>query len=78
MQSLFKLRSVPIMRVRCVMGKPYMGEDWEIEKAKEKKKKEEETSPPSSRFTKSFQEYLKSRLTLEDLMKSGRSVSPTP
>ena len=24
MQSLFKLRSVPIMRVRCVMGKPYM------------------------------------------------------
>jgi len=72
MQSLFKLRSVPIMRVRCVMGKPYMGEDWESEKAKTKEKEEErkkkENSPAPEKFTKSFQDYLNSRLTLEDLM----------
>jgi len=49
-----------------------MGEDWESEKAKKKEKEEErkkkENSPAPEKFTKSFQDYLNSRLTLEDLM----------
>ena len=71
MQALFKIRAAPRTFVRSVMGKPYVGEDWEKEKEKEKEPvNEKKSSPTPEKFTKSFQDYLNSRLTLEDLMKS--------
>ena len=43
--------------VRCVMGKPYAGEDWE-QLAKERKKADEEKK--TEKFSKAFQAYLDS------------------
>jgi len=50
------------------MGKPYTAQDWELPVANEEKKSS--NSPPTEKFSKSFQEYLNTRLTLEDLMKA--------
>ena len=52
---MLKFRAVP--RRLFSMGKPYTVEDWEL------------SPPKTEKFTKSFQDYLDSRLTLEDLMK---------
>jgi hypothetical protein len=56
---MLKFRAVP--RRLFSYGKPSMVEDWETTLAPEK-------------FTKSFQEYLDSRLTLDDMMKSKEVI----
>ena len=67
MQTLIKFRAVPMRFVRSVMGKPYTGDEWELWRAKEEK--EQKKSPPAQeKFTKSFQDYLDSRLTYEEMM----------
>lgn len=67
MQALIKFRAVPMRFVRSVMGKPYTGDEWELWRAKEEK--EQKKSPPApEKFTKSFQDYLNSRLTYEEMM----------
>jgi hypothetical protein len=64
---MLKFRAV--QRRLFSMGKPYTPEDWELRVANDEKKS---ASPlPTERFTKSFQDYLDSRLTLEDLMKQN-------
>jgi len=55
------------------MGKPYTAQDWELPVAKEEKKSS--NSPPKEKFSKSFQEYLNTRLTLEDLMKAEKPTN---
>ena len=67
MQALIKIRAVPMRFVRSVMGKPYTGDEWELWRAKEKKEQKKSTPAPE-KFTKSFQDYLKSRLTYEEMM----------
>jgi len=67
MQALFKFRAVPRSFVRSVMGKPYAGDEWELWRAKEKKEQKSSTPAPE-KFTKSFQDYLDSRLTYEEMM----------
>ena len=65
MQTLFKFRAVPRSFVRSFsMGKPESVENWDMVNIEEKK-----TIPPSpEKFTKSFQDYLNSRLTYEEMM----------
>ena len=65
MQALFKFRAVPRSFVRSFsMGKPESVENWDMVNIEEKK-----TSPPApEKFTKSFQDYLDSRLTYEEMM----------
>jgi len=67
MQTLFKIRAVPMRFVRSVMGKPYTGDEWELWRAKEEKEQKKSTPAPE-KFTKSFQDYLNSRLTYEEMM----------
>ena len=67
MQTLFKFRAVPRSFVRSVMGKPYTGDEWELWRAKEEKEQKSSTPAPE-KFTKSFQDYLNSRLTYEEMM----------
>ena len=79
MQKLFKVRSVPRSFVRCVMGKPYVGEEWELWRkkeeakelcrAKELKDQQDQQKNSPEKFTKSFQDYLNSIPTYEDLNK---------
>ena len=66
MQALIKFRAVPMRFVRSVMGKPYTGDEWELWRAKEEK--EQKSTPAPEKFTKSFQDYLNSRLTYEEMM----------
>ena len=47
-----------------MMGKPYTGDEWELWREKEQKK----STPAPEKFTKSFQDYLDSRLTYEEMM----------
>lgn len=47
------------------MGKPGMIEDWEL------------IAPPKEKFSKSFQEYLNTRLTLDEMMKMKKEVPET-
>ena len=65
MQTLFKFRAVPRSFVRSFsMGKPESVENWDSVNIEEKN-----TSPPApEKFTKSFQDYLDSRLTYEEMM----------
>ena len=65
MQTLFKFRAVPRSFVRSFsMGKPESVENWDSVNIEEKN-----TSPPApEKFTKSFQDYLNSRLTYEEMM----------
>jgi hypothetical protein len=66
---MLKFRAVP--RRLFSYGKPSVVEDWELTTANHEKK----TTPPTTeKFTKSFQEYLDSRLTLDDMMKSKEEV----
>jgi len=67
MQTLIKFRAVPMRFVRSVMGKPYTGDEWELWRAKEEKEQKKSTPAPE-KFTKSFQDYLNSRLTYEEMM----------
>jgi len=67
MQTLFKFRAVPMRFVRSVMGKPYTGDEWELWRAKEEKENKKSTPAPE-KFTQSFQDYLNSRLTYEEMM----------
>ena len=67
MQALIKFRAVPMRFVRSVMGKPYTGDEWELWRAKEEKEQKNSTPAPE-KFTKSFQDYLDSRLTYEEMM----------
>ena len=66
MQRLFKFRAVPRSFVRSVMGKPYAGDEWELWRAKEVAEQKNSTPAPE-KFTKSFQDYLNSRLTYEEM-----------
>lgn len=68
MQTLFKFRAVPRSFVRSFsMGKPESIENWEdIYRANIEEKKK--STPAPEKFTKSFQDYLNSRLTYEEMM----------
>jgi hypothetical protein len=66
MQALTRT-ALALRGVRRVMGKPFAGESWEDIYRPTPKVKEE---PIQQKFSKSFQAYLDSRLTLEDLMKA--------
>jgi hypothetical protein len=48
-----------------------MVEDWELNVANDEKKS---VSPPTEKFSKSFQEYLNTRLTLDEMMKSNEEI----
>ena len=74
MQALFKLRSAPRRFVRSFsMGKPESVEIWDMVIIEEKK------SPPApEKFTKSFQEYLTSRLTYEEMMNQSDAEKKKP
>jgi len=55
------------------MGKPYMVEEWELaSRVIDVVKKIPD--PPTEKFSKSFQEYLNTRLTLDEMMKSNEEV----
>jgi len=61
------------------MGKPYSGDEWELWRAKELKELKEQTSPPApEKFTKSFQDYLNSRLTYEEMMNQSDAEKKSP
>ena len=77
MQALFKLRSAPRSFVRCVMGKPYTGDELELWRAKEGKEQKSITPAPE-KFTKSFQDYLNSRLTYEEMMNQSDAEKKPP
>jgi hypothetical protein len=79
-------RGVPLKRVHVErvmlklqrrlfsMGKPYMVEEWElmcrvIDVGKKK------PDAPVERFSKSFQEYLNTRLTLDEIMKKKKELN---
>ena len=65
MQALFKFRAVPRSFVRSFsMGKPESVENWDMVNIEEQKK----STPAPEKFTKSFQDYLDSRLTYEEMM----------
>ena len=68
MQTLFKFRAVPRSFVRSFsMGKPESVENWEdIYSVQEEERKK--IPPAPEKFTKSFQDYLDSRLTYEEMM----------
>lgn len=64
MQTLFKFRAVPRSFVRSFsMGKPESVESWDMVNIEEKK-----IAPVQEKFTNSFQAYLDSRLTYEEMM----------
>ena len=65
MQTLFKFRAVQRSFGRSFsMGKPESVENWDVVILEEKK-----TIPPApEKFTKSFQDYLNTRLTYEEMM----------
>ena len=64
MQTLFKFRAVPRSFVRSFsMGKPESVESWDRANIEEKK-----IPLAPEKFTKSFQDYLNSRLTYEEMM----------
>lgn len=75
MQTLFKFRAVPRSFVRSFsMGKPESVEDWNMVIIEEKK-----TRPPApEKFTKSFQDYLDSRLTYEEMMNQSDAEKKKP
>jgi len=77
MQTLFKFRAVPRSFVRSVMGKPYTGDEWELWRAKEEKEQKKSTPAPE-KFTKSFQDYLNSRLTYEEMMNQSDAEKKKP
>lgn len=58
--------------IRRVMGKPYTGDVWEdIYRVSTARAPTRCPPPPApEKFSKSFQAYLDTRLTLEDLMKA--------
>ena len=62
---MLKFRAVP--RRLFSYGKPLMVEEWELTVANDEKKS---VSPPTEKFSKSFQEYLDTRLTLDEMMKN--------
>lgn len=64
---MLKFRAVP--RRLFSYGKPSMVEDWELTTANDEKKSV--SPPPTEKFTKSFQEYLDTRLTLDEMMKTA-------
>jgi hypothetical protein len=59
------------------MGKPYTGDEWELWRAKEEKEQKSSTPAPE-KFTKSFQDYLNSRLTYEEMMNQSDAEKKTP
>ena len=61
--------------IRRVMGKPYAGDVWE-----DIYRVSTATPPPPApeKFSKSFQAYLDTRLTLEDLMKAEEQLKKMP
>jgi hypothetical protein len=67
---MLKFRAVP--RRLFSYGKPLMVEDWELTVASDEKKSV--SPPPTERFTKSFQEYLDTRLTLDEMMKTAAAA----
>ena len=74
MQTLFKFRAVPRSFVRSFsMGKPESVEDWNMVIIEEKKS----TAAPE-KFTKSFQDYLDSRLTYEEMMNQSDAEKNKP
>jgi len=60
--------SIVVRGVRRVMGKPFAGDIWEDIYREEARTIS--ACAPAERFSKSFQAYLDSRLTLDDLMAS--------
>lgn len=54
------------------MGKPYTPEDWELRVADDEKKSV--STLQTEKFTKSFQDYLDSRLTLDDMLKTEEII----
>lgn len=71
LQTLIKFRAAQKSFVRFSMGKPSVWQEWELTTPtdqKEKLTKQKETK--TEKFTPSFQKYLDTRLTLEDLMKT--------
>ena len=66
---MLKFRAVP--RRLFSYGKPSHVEDWELARVVGDAQKP--TPPTTEKFTKSFQEYLDTRLTLDEIMK--KSVS---
>ena len=61
---MLKFRAVP--RRLFSYGKPFIVEDWELTTANDEKMS---TLPTTEKFTKSFQEYLDTRLTLDEIMR---------
>jgi hypothetical protein len=58
--------------IRRVMGKPYAGDVWEdIYRVSTTRAPTRCPPPAPEKFSKSFQAYLDTRLTLEDLMKAA-------
>ena len=71
MQTLFKFRAAQRSFVRFSMGKPSVWQEWELTVPTDQKEKlADEKYIRREKFTPSFQKYLDTRLTLEELMKS--------
>ena len=66
---MLKFRAVP--RRLFSYGKPSHVEDWQLTMANDEKKS---TPPTTEKFTKSFQEYIDTRLTLDEIMKNAEAV----
>jgi hypothetical protein len=66
---MLKFRAIP--RRLFSYGKPSMVEDWELTRVVDEKKS---VPPPTEKFSKSFQEYLDTRLTLDEMMKQKPPV----
>jgi hypothetical protein len=62
---MLKFRAVP--RRLFSYGKPSHVEDWELARVVGDAQKP--TPPTTEKFTKSFQEYLDTRLTLDEMMR---------
>ena len=70
MKTLFKCHNVTRSFVRSFsMGKPGTVEDWELTRVNDEENKR--STPPTEKFSKSFQEYLDTRLTLDEMMKTA-------
>ena len=67
---MLKFRAIPRRRLFSY-GKPSMVEDWELTTANDEKKS---VPPPTEKFSKSFQEYLDTRLTLDEMMKTAAAA----
>lgn len=65
---MLKFRAVP--RRLFSYGKPSIVEDWELTRVVDEKS----TPPTTEKFTKSFQEYLDTRLTLDEMMKTAAAA----